>query len=61
MRQGDVIDGYIVGQRIGEGGMSTVYLANDARNGTTVVLKRLKDEFIIDNRLVPYNARYDKQ
>src|SRR6478609_6981819 len=48
MRQQDVIAGYVVGQRIGEGGMSTVYLADDARSGNTVVLKRLKDEFIVD-------------
>lgn len=28
--------------------MSTVYLADDARNGHAVVLKQLKDEFIVD-------------
>lgn len=58
MRPGEAIDGYVIRRKIGEGGMSDVYLAMDRREGTTVVLKRLKDEFASDRDFV---ARFQQE
>jgi serine/threonine-protein kinase len=47
MRPGEWVNGYHIRRKLGEGGMSEVYLATD-RNGTEIALKRLKDEYSTD-------------
>jgi serine/threonine protein kinase len=51
MRPGDWINGYFIQRRIGEGGMSVVYLARDS-HGVEVAVKRLKDDYASDPEFV---------
>jgi serine/threonine-protein kinase len=53
MNPGERIDGYgyVIQGRIGEGGMSVVYLARN-RTGREVAVKRLKDEYASDPEFV---------
>jgi serine/threonine-protein kinase len=44
LRPGDVVDGYVVGEKIGEGGMGTVYMATHEPTGRVCALKKIRGE-----------------
>lgn len=52
MRPGERIDDYTIVAKIGEGGMSVVYVAAHTSDRTRVVVKELKDEHRFDQQLV---------
>ena len=52
MRPGEDIDDYTIVSKIGEGGMSVVYVAEHVTDGTRVVVKELKEEYQFDRQLV---------
>ena len=52
MRPGEQIDDYTIVSKIGEGGMSVVYVAAHVTDGTRVVVKELKEEYQFDRQLV---------
>ena len=55
MRYGDYANGYVILDKIGEGGMSVVYLARDPQHRTKVVVKQLKEQLATD---VEFVARF---
>src|SRR5262249_54876524 len=52
MRYGDHANGYVILDKIGEGGMSTVYLARDPEHRNKVVVKHLKEQLATDAEFV---------
>jgi len=52
MQSGEQIGDYTIVSRIGEGGMSVVYLAKHTADQTLVVVKQLKDQYRFDPQLV---------
>ena len=52
MRSGERIGSYTILSKIGEGGMSVVYLAEHASEGTRVVVKELKEQHRFNQQLV---------
>ena len=52
MRPGERIGNYTILSKIGEGGMSIVYLAEHASEGTRVVVKELKEQHRFNEQLV---------
>ena len=52
MRPGERIGDYTVVSKIGEGGMSIVYLAEHASDGTRVVVKELKEQHRFNTQVV---------
>lgn len=51
MTPGEVVNGYTIIKKIGGGGMSIVYLAEDAA-GTRVVVKEMRPEYLYNTQLV---------
>src|SRR5262245_21546169 len=54
MEPGEQIGDYIIVEKIGEGGMSIVYLAEHKSNRTQVVVKQLREELAFDKQLVDH-------
>ena len=52
MQPGDQIGAYTIVSEIGGGGMSVVYLAEDTTDGTRVVVKQLREQYVFDKQLV---------
>ena len=52
MRPGERIGNYTILSTIGEGGMSVVYLAEHASEGTRVVVKELKEQHRFNEQLI---------
>jgi TonB family protein len=52
MEPGDQIGSYTIVSEIGGGGMSLVYLADDATTGARVVVKQLREQYAFDTQLV---------